>query len=258
MLFHISIFRLNFARFHKSTALYVLTLMLHRIYRSLSSLGFLVVVIATALILSPDWRSVSEWHLLGWLQDRQMELAAVDADSDTINHTTLPAATLSPEQLPKSQANLAQWLSKKYRVAPEPMSAIVVQAFETGQYLQLEPTLILAVMAIESGFNPFAQSAVGARGTKRTPAKAQMYAYELWSDPLKAFDPINNLRIGAKVLLDCITQAGSIEGGLKRYVIGSSTGNDSGYTDKVLLEQQRLKAIFLGQTESRIALASHN
>jgi soluble lytic murein transglycosylase-like protein len=59
---------------------------------------------------------------------------------------------------------VAYWLSKKYNVAPEPVSALVAEAFETGARAKFDPTLILAIMAIESGFNPFAQSAVGAQG----------------------------------------------------------------------------------------------
>jgi soluble lytic murein transglycosylase-like protein len=53
---------------------------------------------------------------------------------------------------------VAYWLSRKYRVAPEPVSALVAEAYEIGARTRLDPTLILAVMAIESGFNPFAQS----------------------------------------------------------------------------------------------------
>jgi len=134
--------------------------MLKNIYRSLSSLGLLVVIGIVALLFRPDWRNVSEWHLLSWLQDRQVELTGLGSDLDAIDRVT----AVSPSKLPKDQAELTQWLSKKYRVAPEPMSALVAQAFETGQRLGLQPTLILAVMAVESGFNPFAQSSMGAQG----------------------------------------------------------------------------------------------
>ena len=59
------------------------------------------------------------------------------------------------------QARVAFWLSKKYRVAPEPLGLLVAEAYELGTRAKLDPTLILAVMAIESRFNPFAQSPVG-------------------------------------------------------------------------------------------------
>ena len=227
--------------------------MLKNIYRSLSSLGLLMVIAVTALLFRPDWRNVSEWHLLSWLQDRQVELTGLGSDMDAIDRVT----AVNPSNLPKNQADLAQWLSKKYRVAPEPMSAIVAQAFETGRRLQLEPTLILAVMAVESSFNPFAQSSVGAQGLMQVMTKVHTDKYENFGGKLAAFDPISNLRVGAKILLDCITRAGSIQGGLKQYV-GTTTGDDGGYAEKVLLEQQRLDSIFLGHSKQQVALSSHN
>jgi hypothetical protein len=227
--------------------------MLKNIYRSLSSLGLLMVIAVTALLFRPDWLNVSEWHLLSWLQDRQVELTGLGSDMDAIDRVT----AVNPSKLPKDQADLAQWLSKKYRVAPEPMSAIVAQAFETGRRLKLEPTLILAVMAVESSFNPFAQSSVGAQGLMQVMTKVHTDKYENFGGKLAAFDPISNLRVGAKILLDCITRAGSVEGGLKQYV-GTTTGDDGGYAEKVLLEQQRLDSIFLGRSKQQVALSSHN
>jgi hypothetical protein len=172
---------------------------------------------------------------------------------DAIDRVT----AVSPSKLPKDQAELTQWLSKKYRVAPEPMSALVAQAFETGQRLGLQPTLILAVMAVESGFNPFAQSSMGAQGLMQVMTKVHTDKYENFGGKLAAFDPISNLRVGAKVLLDCIAKAGSVEGGLKQYV-GTTTGDDGGYSDKVLVEQQRLDNVLLGRSKQQVALSSDN
>ncbi len=163
----------------------------------------------------------------------------------------------NPSDLSKEQAELTLWLSKKYRVAPEPMSAIVTQAFTTGQHLQLEPTLILAVMAIESGFNPFAQSSLGAQGLMQVMTKVHTDKYEIFGGDLAAFDPVSNLRVGAKILLDCIKKAGSVQGGLKQYV-GATTRAGGGYANKVLAEQQRLKTVLAGHNKPQIALASDN
>jgi hypothetical protein len=222
--------------------------MLKNLYRSLSTLGLLVIVAVAALVFRPDWRNVSEWRLLSWLHDRQISSTGLGSDLDAIDRVT----AANPSELPKDQANLTQWLSKKYRVAPEPMSAIVAQAFDTGSRLKLEPTLILAVMAVESGFNPFAQSPVGAQGLMQVMTKVHAEKYDHFGGNLAAFDPLSNLRVGAKVLLDCIHRAGSVEGGLKQYV-GTTTDDDGGYSVKVLSEQQRLQEVISGHIKTQIA-----
>jgi soluble lytic murein transglycosylase-like protein len=42
--------------------------------------------------------------------------------------------------------------------------------------------------------------------------------YENFGGKLAAFDPVTNLRVGAKVLQECIQRAGSVQAGLKFYV----------------------------------------
>jgi soluble lytic murein transglycosylase-like protein len=222
--------------------------MLKNLYRSLSTFGLLVLLAIAALLFRPDWRNVSEWHLLSWLQDRQEEHTGLGSEIEAVDRVT----AANPNRLPKEQANLTEWLSKKYRVAPEPISAIVAQAYETGRKVQLEPTLILAVMAIESGFNPFAQSPMGAQGLMQVMTKVHSEKYANFGGKLAAFDPLSNLRVGAKVLVDCIAKAGSIEGGLKQY-LGTTTGDDGGYTAKVLLEQVRMREAATGQVKIQVA-----
>jgi soluble lytic murein transglycosylase-like protein len=212
-----------------------------RLTKTLATLGLALLIIGSALLFRPDWRNVGEWHLFTWLQNRQIELTGLASEPDAIDRVT----AANPTVLPKNQATLALWLSKKYRVAPEPISALVVKAFETGKLLQLEPTLILAVMAIESGFNPFAQSNMGAQGLMQVMTRVHTEKYENFGGKLAAFDPISNLQVGAKVLFDCIARAGSVEAGLKRYV-GSTTEDDGGYSAKVLAEQQRLNDVLKG------------
>lgn len=222
--------------------------MFKNLHRSLSLLGLLVILAAAALAFRPDWRNVSEWHLLSWLQDRQVEQTGLATELDAIDRVT----AANPSKLPKEQANLTHWLSKKYRVAPEPIGAIVAQAYETGRKVQLEPTLILAVMAVESGFNPFAQSPMGAQGLMQVMTKLHSEKYENFGGKLAAFDPLSNLRVGAKVLVDCIAKAGSVEGGLKRY-LGTTSDEDGGYTAKVLLEQVRMQEAATGIVKTQVA-----
>jgi hypothetical protein len=63
------------------------------------------------------------------------------------------------------------YLARRYKVAPEPVSRLVQEAWTVGELVKLDPTLILAVMAVESSFNPFAQSPVGAQGLMQVMTK---------------------------------------------------------------------------------------
>ena len=123
----------------------------------------------------------------------------------------------------------------------------MAEAFESGSRAKLEPTLILAIMAIESGFNPFAQSAVGAQGLMQVMTKIHSDKYEGFGGKLAAFDPISNLRVGVKVLQECVSRAGSVEGGLKLYVGAGNMEDDGGYTAKVMAEHNRLQLVSSGR-----------
>jgi soluble lytic murein transglycosylase-like protein len=124
---------------------------------------------------------------------------------------------------------------------------LVAEAYSLGAKAKLDPTLILAIMAIESGFNPFAQSPVGAQGLMQVMTKIHSDKYEDFGGKLAAFDPITNLRVGVKVLQGCIAQAGSIEGGLKYYVGAANLADDGGYANKVVAEYARLYQVAYGK-----------
>lgn len=205
-------------------------------------LGLAVMFAAVTLTARPEIRQASETQLISWLKDRQIEVTGMAGDVEAIARAT----ATNPKDLPKQQAAVAYWLSKKYSIAPEPLSALVAEAYETGARTKLDPTLILAIMAIESGFNPFAQSAVGAQGLMQVMTKIHSDKYEGFGGKLAAFDPVSNLRVGVKVLQECIRRAGSVEGGLKFYVGAGNMENDGGYAAKVMAEHNRLQQVATG------------
>ena len=214
-------------------------------HNSFALLGLAVVFAAVTLTARPDLRQAGETQLIGWLQERQTALlgAPEPVELDAIDRAT----AADPKELPKQQAAVAYWLSKKYRVAPEPLSALVTEAYEIGRRTKLEPTLILAVMAIESGFNPFAQSAVGAQGLMQVMTRVHTDKYQSFGGHFAAFDPVTNLRVGVKVLQECIARAGSIEGGLRHYVGAANMEDDGGYASKVMAEYERLRQVASGR-----------
>jgi hypothetical protein len=211
--------------------------------------GFALVGLATvfciiALTARPDLRDTGEIKLRGWLQARQEAAQGMPVERDAIERAT----AANPHDLPKQQAAVAYWLSKKYRVAPEPLSALVAAAYDIGERGKIDPTLILAIMAIESGFNPFAQSTVGAQGLMQVMTGVHSDKYENFGGKLAAFDPVSNLRVGVKVLQECIERAGSLNAGLKFYVGAANLESDGGYADKVLAEYARLKRVASGKS----------
>jgi hypothetical protein len=207
-------------------------------------LGLAVMFAVLTVTARPEIRQAGEEQLIAWLQERQIALTGFGSDKEAIDRAT----AINPQSLPKTQAAVAFWLSKKYDVAPEPVSALVAEAFEIGTKTKLDPTLILAVMAIESGFNPFAQSPVGAQGLMQVMTQIHSDKYKSFGGKLAAFDPVSNLRVGVKVLQECIARAGSVEGGLRLYVGASNQETEGGYTAKVLAEYSRLQQVAAGKS----------
>ena len=206
-------------------------------------LGLVVACCAIGVTLKPELRQSAEMELMGWLQQRHAPAVEdIPPELDAIDRATAS----DPKGLPKQQAAVAFWLSKKYRVAPEPVSALVSEAYEVGRATKLDPTLILAVMAVESGFNPFAQSAVGAQGLMQVMTQIHTAKYDNFGGKLAAFDPVTNLKVGVKVLQECIARAGSVEGGL-RYYVGGGGDEGNGYAMKVMAEHGRLKQVAGGR-----------
>jgi hypothetical protein len=204
--------------------------------------GLAAAFVVIALAARPDLRAAGEAHLMEWLQNRQVASLGMEPAPEAIERATAS----DPKALPQAQANVTFWLSKKYRVAPEPLSVLVAEAYEAGERAKIDPTLILAIMAMESSFNPFAQSTVGAQGLMQVMTQIHADKYENFGGQWAAFDPVTNLRVGIKVLQECIARAGSLEGGLRYYVGAANLPDDGGYAAKVLAEHSRLQQVAKG------------
>jgi len=219
-------------------------------HNTLALVGLAVVTILLMVLSQADLRHKFETVALGWLNARSE--ARAEAEGRLLVHLSEPeavnrATAADPKDLPRQQAAVALWLARKYKVAPEPISRLVQEAWSIGQRAHVEPTLILAVMAVESGFNPFAQSSVGAQGLMQVLTRVHDDKYEAFGGNLAAFDPITNLRVGVQVLRDCIQRAGSVEEGLRHYVGAANLPDDSGYASRVLAEHEQMKAIANGK-----------
>lgn len=219
-------------------------------HNTLALLGLAVVAVLLMFSSQADLRHKLETEAFGWLNARQE--ARVEASGNTLMGLSEPealtrATAADPKELTRQQAAVAMWLSRRYKVAPEPVSRLVQEAWTVGQRARVEPTLILAIMAIESGFNPFAQSAVGAQGLMQVMTRVHDDKYEAFGGNLAAFDPITNLRVGVQVLKECIQRAGSLEEGLRYYVGAANLPDDAGYAGRVLAEHEQMKSLIAGR-----------
>jgi soluble lytic murein transglycosylase-like protein len=221
-------------------------------HNSLALLGLLILGTALFAFGRPDFSHAIETQTLSWLQARQE--ARLDATAGAANtepdlgqpDAILRATASDPKDLSRTQASVALWLARRYHVAPEPVSRLVQEAWTVGELVNMDPTLILAVMAVESSFNPFAQSPVGAQGLMQVMTKVHDDKYEAFGGSHAAFDPVTNLRVGVQVLKECIARAGGLEAGLRAYVGAANSGEDGGYAAKVLAQQSILRLVASG------------
>ncbi|MDE2452185.1 MAG: transglycosylase SLT domain-containing protein, partial [Burkholderiales bacterium] len=179
-------------------------------HNTMALVGLAVVVAGVYAAGHADLRDQVETAAFQWLQIRHdAQAPAVDADQAQLAQVAQPdgsarATAAEPDSLTRQQANVAKWISRRYRVAPEPIAALVQEAWAMGRRAGLDPTLILAVMAVESSFNPFAQSPVGAQGLMQVMTSVHDDKYTAFGGTHAAFDPISNLRVGVLVLQECI------------------------------------------------------
>lgn len=219
-------------------------------HNTLALVGLAVVTVLLVFTSQAGLRESLESAALGWLSARQE--ARAEAEGNTLLAAAEPdaiarATATDPRELSRQQAAVAHWLARRYHVAPEPISRLVQEAWAVGNRAKVEPMLILSIMAIESGFNPFAQSAVGAQGLMQVMTRVHDDKYEAFGGTLAAFDPVTNLRVGVQVLKECIQRGGSLEEGLRYYVGAANLPEDTGYASRVLAEHDLLKAVAAGR-----------
>lgn len=223
-------------------------------HNTLALVGLAAIAVAVFALGRADIRGQLEVLAFEWLHARHEERREALQD----NSTKLLLAVAEPEgvarataadlkALTRQQAQLATWIARRYKVAPEPIGALVQEAWAIGQRAQLDPTLILAIMAVESSFNPFAQSAVGAQGLMQVMTRVHDQKYDAFGGKHAAFDPISNLRVGVLVLKECILRAGSLQEGLRHYVGAALLEGDGGYVGRVLAEQLHMRNVVGGK-----------
>ncbi len=137
-------------------------------------------------------------------------------------------------------AALRSYIARKYRIAHDVAGSLIHTVYEVSLEKDLDPLLLLAVIAIESRYNPFAESHVGAQGLMQVMTRVHRDKFEAFDLGMEAaFHPVANIKVGTQILHDCIRRRGSVAGGLACYV-GATGPSDGGYGAKVLAERRRM------------------
>jgi len=170
--------------------------------------------------------------------DRPPVTDALDAAAPPPQHA-VDAETI---QIDRRLQVLTNHLARRYRVAAEPTEELVHAAFAAGRLTQIDPLLILAVIAIESRFNPIAESDYGARGLMQVVPRFHLEKLAGHGGEATLLEPHTNILVGTRILDEYIQRAGSLEAGLQLYN-GAADDPARGYAQRVLAEQQRLMQV---------------
>ncbi len=225
---------------------------------TLTVFGLSAVTIAAVLYARPDMAKQVSQFLAPAPEAAQVAAAPAPALASLMEAQPAPAVEAAPAPLTaqekatlsnnKEQKFVTSWLSKRYRVAGDAANMFVSTAYTTAHDIKLDPLLILAVMAIESGLNPFAESPVGAQGLMQVMSKIHHEKFQKMGGVQAALNPVANIRVGALILKDYVNRGGSVEAGLKTYVGAGAFDNDSGYGSRVLAEYRKLKQVAGGKS----------
>jgi hypothetical protein len=178
------------------------------------------------------------------------ELAAHRLEECRPARIEAPAPPLSATEL-----RLARYLSRRYMVGLAATEQVVQAAYAAADQVGLDPLLLLAVAAVESSFNPLAESVVGAKGLMQIIPKWHREKLDALGGDRALFDPEANILLGARILKEYVRRTGTLEAGLQFYN-GAFFDTTAQYAGKVMAERARLEAVLRGTGEMRRATLS--
>lgn len=149
----------------------------------------------------------------------------------------VPAEHFAPAD--PAQAILTKYLSRRFLISDTAADQMVEAAYRAASDVGLDPYLVLAVIAIESGFNPVAESVMGAKGLMQIIPKYHQRLLLAHGGEQAIWDPEANIALGARILQQYVFRAGTIEAGLQ-YYNGAPLDASAQYASRVMAERERL------------------
>lgn len=147
-----------------------------------------------------------------------------------------------PDPLDAQQRTLAVHLARRFQVAAEGAGLAVFAAYRAAGEVGLDPLLVLAMISIESSFNPAAESSMGAKGLMQIIPRFHLAKLEEHGGEEAVLDPESNILVGARILQEYVRRTGSLVAGLQQYN-GASRDELAQYSQKVMAERSRLERV---------------
>lgn len=173
----------------------------------------------------------------------------------------IPASKIDPQALDsklmvsiQNQRAVADFFEKKYKLDRAKIEEYVSNTVLIAKEVNIDPVLLLAVISVESNFNPLTKSQAGAEGLMQVMTAIHKDKYALYGGTTDAVKPEVNIRVGAYILKYLIATSGSLRNGLKYYVGAANADNDGGYADKVMAERNRLIGLCQTHAPTRLTL----
>jgi soluble lytic murein transglycosylase-like protein len=208
---------------------------------TLSSIALLVSIASLAIMFNAP----ATTRLAGLLAQ---SLGALELPQLPLNRFQTQPVEVDPNEA-KYRA-IGEHLARRFRVSADMTTHVVAKAHDVGRQLKLDPMLILAVIAVESRFNPVAESVMGAKGLMQVIPRFHPEKFGPLGGEQVAFETTANITVGAKILKEYIGRTGDLGDALQLYVGASSEENENGYSGKVMAERERLNGV-LRQYQSR-------
>ncbi len=186
----------------------------------------------------------------------QMQVKSISHLADRI-----PTSKVDPQALDsnlmgsiQNQRAVADFFEKKYKLDRAKIEEYVSNTILIAKEVNIDPVLLLAVISVESNFNPNTKSHAGAEGLMQVMTSVHKDKYALYGGTTEAVKPEVNIRVGAYILKYLIATAGSLRNGLKFYVGAANAEDDGGYADKVIAERNRLISLCQTRSTNRLTL----
>jgi soluble lytic murein transglycosylase-like protein len=142
----------------------------------------------------------------------------------------------------REQRAVTEFIAKRYRVSEQAVAGFVATAYRAGAEQSVDPLLILAVVAVESRYNPVAESVMGAKGLMQVIPKFHLEKLLDHGGEYALLDPEVNISVGAQILREYQRRFGDTETALQMYA-GAFDEPTSQYANKVLAEKARLEIL---------------